>query len=263
MPASQVAYCVCTSGDAGGFDDTPRDRMGPLREAEQRPPPRPLGVHDLRFLRYPDGRVTPSIELRRDISREIRRCARPGPHPVTRRSAGTGWAPRTPTTARSARRRSRRSTPMHATRSPTRNCSPTRASRPGRCRALDHVRAARSAQHVVDVTNDVRPEVRRAPRPRLPDRALDESGAARPRLRRSDWRPASDSPRDTSGRCSRSSRSDERSIPVDERRRPFGWSTARLRPSGASGRQSPVEDCAQWLIVEVPVRGSPSSRSRS
>jgi LmbE family N-acetylglucosaminyl deacetylase len=69
----EVAYCICTSGDAGGFDDTPRDEMGPLREAEQRAAAAVLGVQDVRFLRYPDGRLTPSIELRRDISREIRR----------------------------------------------------------------------------------------------------------------------------------------------------------------------------------------------
>jgi LmbE family N-acetylglucosaminyl deacetylase len=69
----EVAYCVCTSGDAGGFDDTPRDRMGPLREAEQRAAAAVLGVQDVQFLRYPDGRLTPSLELRRDISREIRR----------------------------------------------------------------------------------------------------------------------------------------------------------------------------------------------
>ncbi len=69
----QVSYCICTSGDAGGFDDTPRDQMAPLREAEQKAAAVELGVHDVTFLRYPDGRLTPSIELRRDISREIRR----------------------------------------------------------------------------------------------------------------------------------------------------------------------------------------------
>jgi LmbE family N-acetylglucosaminyl deacetylase len=69
----EVGYCICTSGDAGGFDDTPRVEMGPLREAEQRAAAAALGVHDVRFLRFPDGRRTPSIELRRDISREIRR----------------------------------------------------------------------------------------------------------------------------------------------------------------------------------------------
>jgi LmbE family N-acetylglucosaminyl deacetylase len=68
-----VSYCICTSGDAGGFDDTPREQMGPLREAEQKAAAGEVGVHDLTFLRYPDGRLTPSIELRRDISREIRR----------------------------------------------------------------------------------------------------------------------------------------------------------------------------------------------
>lgn len=68
-----VSYCVCTSGDAGGFDDTPREQMGPLREAEQKAAAAEVGVHDVTFLRHPDGRLTPSMELRRDISREIRR----------------------------------------------------------------------------------------------------------------------------------------------------------------------------------------------
>lgn len=69
----EVSYCICTSGDAGGYDDTPRAEMGPLREAEQLAAAAVLGVKDVRFLGYPDGRLTPSIELRRDISREIRR----------------------------------------------------------------------------------------------------------------------------------------------------------------------------------------------
>jgi LmbE family N-acetylglucosaminyl deacetylase len=73
----EVAYCICTSGDAGGFDDTPRDQMAALREREQRAAADELGVQDVTFLRYPDGRLTASIELRRDISREIRRF-RPG-----------------------------------------------------------------------------------------------------------------------------------------------------------------------------------------
>jgi LmbE family N-acetylglucosaminyl deacetylase len=68
----EVVYCIVTSGDAGGFDDTPRGEMGPLREAEQRAAAKELGVADVRFLGYPDGRLTPSIDLRRDISREIR-----------------------------------------------------------------------------------------------------------------------------------------------------------------------------------------------
>ena len=69
----EVAYCICTSGDAGGFDDTPRHEMGPLREAEQRAAAAAVGVTGVRFLGHPDGRLTASLDLRRDISREIRR----------------------------------------------------------------------------------------------------------------------------------------------------------------------------------------------
>jgi LmbE family N-acetylglucosaminyl deacetylase len=69
----EVTYCICTSGDAGGFDDTPRSRMAPLREAEQRAAAKEVGVQDVTFLHHPDGRLTATIGLRRDISREIRR----------------------------------------------------------------------------------------------------------------------------------------------------------------------------------------------
>jgi LmbE family N-acetylglucosaminyl deacetylase len=69
----EVAYCIATYGDAGGFDDTPRERMPALREAEQRAAAKVLGVSDVTFLGYPDGRVYLTHELRRDITRQIRR----------------------------------------------------------------------------------------------------------------------------------------------------------------------------------------------
>ncbi len=70
----EVAYLIVTRGDAGGFDDTPRDEMPVLREAEQRAAAAALGVHDVTFLDgYFDGRLTPTIELRRDITRAMRR----------------------------------------------------------------------------------------------------------------------------------------------------------------------------------------------
>jgi LmbE family N-acetylglucosaminyl deacetylase len=69
----EVAYCIATYGDAGGFDDTPRERMSGLRETEQRAAAAAVGVTDVTFLGYPDGRLTVSYELRRDISRQIRR----------------------------------------------------------------------------------------------------------------------------------------------------------------------------------------------
>ena len=69
---TEVTYCIVTDGDAGGFDETPRDRMGPLRRDEQRAAAAEVGVTDVRFLGYPDGRLELSLDLRRDISRVIR-----------------------------------------------------------------------------------------------------------------------------------------------------------------------------------------------
>src|SRR5690242_19038650 len=70
----EVTYLVVTRGDAGGFDDTPRDQMPILREAEQRAAAAVLGVKQVDFLDgYRDGTVTASIELRRDITAAIRR----------------------------------------------------------------------------------------------------------------------------------------------------------------------------------------------
>ncbi len=70
----EVGYVLITRGDAGGFDETPREHMPRLREAEQRAAAAVLGVHDVTFLDgYADGRLTPTIELRRDITRHLRR----------------------------------------------------------------------------------------------------------------------------------------------------------------------------------------------
>jgi LmbE family N-acetylglucosaminyl deacetylase len=69
---TEVSYCIVTDGDAGGFDETPRHEMGPLRREEQRAAAAAVGVQDVRFLGYPDGRLELSLDLRRDISRVIR-----------------------------------------------------------------------------------------------------------------------------------------------------------------------------------------------
>jgi LmbE family N-acetylglucosaminyl deacetylase len=69
----EVTYCIVTDGDAGGFDPAvPRDQIGGIRRAEQTAAASMVGVSDLIFLGYPDGRLEPTIELRRDISRVIR-----------------------------------------------------------------------------------------------------------------------------------------------------------------------------------------------
>jgi LmbE family N-acetylglucosaminyl deacetylase len=68
-----VTYCVLTDGDSGGFDPgVPRSAIPGIRRAEQEAAAAVLGVSDVRFLGYLDGRVEPSYELRRDITRVIR-----------------------------------------------------------------------------------------------------------------------------------------------------------------------------------------------
>ena len=47
--------------------------MPALREAEQRAAAAAVGVTDVTFLGYPDGQLAVTYELRRDISRQIRR----------------------------------------------------------------------------------------------------------------------------------------------------------------------------------------------
>lgn len=70
---TEVSYCLVTSGDAGGYDDDlPREQMPIMREAEQTEAAKQVGVTDLHFLRFADGRVEPNLDLRREIARIIR-----------------------------------------------------------------------------------------------------------------------------------------------------------------------------------------------
>ena len=69
----EVSYCVITDGDAGGFDPAvPRSQIGAIRRAEQTAAAKEVGVSDVRFLGYPDGRLEASLDVRRDIARVIR-----------------------------------------------------------------------------------------------------------------------------------------------------------------------------------------------
>lgn len=68
-----VAYCLVTSGDAGGDASThTKQERATLREAEQTAAAAEVGVTDLTFLHWPDGEVEPTLRLRREISRVIR-----------------------------------------------------------------------------------------------------------------------------------------------------------------------------------------------
>lgn len=69
----EVTYCIATNGDAGGSDrEMSRADMAMLRQGEQRAAAAQVGVTDVQFLGHPDGRLLPTMELRRDISRVIR-----------------------------------------------------------------------------------------------------------------------------------------------------------------------------------------------
>jgi LmbE family N-acetylglucosaminyl deacetylase len=70
---TRLAYVLCTSGEVGF--DVHIDRMEAiaLREAEQRKAAQIVGVTDVTFLRHPDGLLQPTLELRRQLVRQIRR----------------------------------------------------------------------------------------------------------------------------------------------------------------------------------------------
>jgi len=68
-----VSYCIVTNGDAGGFDETvDRGEIAGIRQSEQRKAAAEVGVTDVRFLGWQDGRVEVSLDLRRAIAQVIR-----------------------------------------------------------------------------------------------------------------------------------------------------------------------------------------------
>jgi len=71
---ARVDYVVTTDGGKGTEDPTvTSDQLSATRIAEQRAAADILGVSEIIHLGYPDGYLTPSLELRRDVTRQIRR----------------------------------------------------------------------------------------------------------------------------------------------------------------------------------------------
>ncbi len=69
----EVSYCIVTDGDAGGADTgIPRSEMADVRHKEQTAAAKTVGVTDLHWLGFPDGRVEATLELRKAITRVIR-----------------------------------------------------------------------------------------------------------------------------------------------------------------------------------------------
>ncbi len=72
---AEVTYLICTDGNRGSNDPemTP-EKLTKLRHAEQRAAAGHLGVRDVVFLGYDDGSLQPTLDLRRQLTRWIRRC---------------------------------------------------------------------------------------------------------------------------------------------------------------------------------------------
>jgi LmbE family N-acetylglucosaminyl deacetylase len=90
----QVVYVLCTDGSKGSDDpEITSPELVEIRRREQLEAGKLLGLHDVVFLGYEDAMLQPTLELRRDIAREIRRY-RPdvlicmGP---TRKLTGSGY----------------------------------------------------------------------------------------------------------------------------------------------------------------------------
>ena len=70
----QVVYVLCTDGSKGSDDpEMTGHELVRVRRAEQEAAGKVLGLSDVVFLDYEDSYLQPTLELRRDIAREIRR----------------------------------------------------------------------------------------------------------------------------------------------------------------------------------------------
>jgi LmbE family N-acetylglucosaminyl deacetylase len=74
---SEIVTVCLTSGAAGSNASTPhdmtREKLTPIRREEQRRACRVLGIQEVVFLDYEDGMLEPTLALRRDVTRVIRR----------------------------------------------------------------------------------------------------------------------------------------------------------------------------------------------
>ena len=70
----EVVYVLCTDGSKGSDDpNMTSEQLVKIREEEQLEAGRVLGLKDVVFLRYPDSHLEPTMDLRKDLAREIRR----------------------------------------------------------------------------------------------------------------------------------------------------------------------------------------------
>ncbi|RIK39254.1 MAG: PIG-L family deacetylase [Chloroflexi bacterium] len=93
---AQVWTCIVTDASGGGDDHAEdvgpaaRAAISAMRKAEQRAACDALGQAGALFLDYPDGRIEPTLELRRDIVRVIRQLQ---PEIIITQSPDRRWDP--------------------------------------------------------------------------------------------------------------------------------------------------------------------------
>ena len=90
----EMVYVLCTDGSKGTDDrELTQEKLSAIRRDEQIEAGKVLGLKDVAFLDHEDSMLQPTLELRRDIAREIRRH-RPDVLITTypaRNLDGTGW----------------------------------------------------------------------------------------------------------------------------------------------------------------------------
>jgi LmbE family N-acetylglucosaminyl deacetylase len=73
----EVISVIVTSGDAGSNDKSKnagyKPELARLREAEQSAAGAVLGIHETVYLHYPDGELEPTLALRKELTRVLRR----------------------------------------------------------------------------------------------------------------------------------------------------------------------------------------------
>ena len=70
----QITYLILTDGNRGSNDPAmTSERLAQIRHSEQRAAAQKLGVKDVFFLGYDDGSLMPTLDLRKQITRWIRR----------------------------------------------------------------------------------------------------------------------------------------------------------------------------------------------
>ncbi len=70
---AQVIYVLITSGNSGSHEEgMTKERLAALREEEQRAAAHECGVEQVVFLRYDDGALQPTLQLRKELVRVMR-----------------------------------------------------------------------------------------------------------------------------------------------------------------------------------------------